>query len=268
MLAGSIACYNADVDAGEDTHFGKAATFLEPIRTAPFYAVELRPSTVCSTAYGLRIDRDARVLAEDSWPIPGLYAAGECTGGVVGAQYVGSGNNYANVTVFGRIAGDAAAGAGRCVGADRAGSLSRTGPSASSSRRSPYIALLHAADHLGDPREPLGEDPVDAPVERGGRDGARAARARQLQTDDTGLDVRLEHVERATVGGDDGLDHLDHLGEVAHLTIRCWVLAGDREGAGRRFHVPIQPRPVDFHAIGLQIDRTGTRTGDGIRSAR
>ncbi len=82
---------------------------MKPIRTAPFYAVELRPSTVCSTAYGLRIDRDARVLAQDSRPIPGLYAAGECTGGVVGAQYVGSGNNYANVTVFGRIAGDAAA---------------------------------------------------------------------------------------------------------------------------------------------------------------
>ncbi len=109
VLAGTIERYNADVEAGEDAHFGKAATFLEPIRTAPFYAVELRPSTVCSTAYGLRIDRDARVLAQDSRPIPGLYAAGECTGGVVGAQYVGSGNNYANVTVFGRIAGDAAA---------------------------------------------------------------------------------------------------------------------------------------------------------------
>ena len=41
--------------------------------------------------------------------IPGLYAAGECTGGVVGQQYVGSGNNYANCLVFGRVAGASAA---------------------------------------------------------------------------------------------------------------------------------------------------------------
>jgi len=49
------------------------------------------------------------VLDRGSDPIPGLFAAGECTGGVVGAQYVGSGNSYANITVFGRIAGAAAA---------------------------------------------------------------------------------------------------------------------------------------------------------------
>ena len=71
--------------------------------------MEIRPATVCFTAYGLRIDRDARVLDRGSDPIPGLFAAGECTGGVVGAQYVGSGNSYANITVFGRIAGAAAA---------------------------------------------------------------------------------------------------------------------------------------------------------------
>ena len=85
---------------------------------APFYGVEIRPATVCFTAYGLRIDRDARVLDTASTPIPGLYAAGEVTGGVVGAQYVGSGNSYANVTVFGRVAGEAAA---RAVAATRTG---------------------------------------------------------------------------------------------------------------------------------------------------
>jgi succinate dehydrogenase/fumarate reductase flavoprotein subunit len=79
------------------------------VTTAPFYAAEMKPSTVCFTAYGLRIDRDARVLNNASTPIAGLFAAGECVGGVVGAQYVGSGNSYANVTVFGRIAGESAA---------------------------------------------------------------------------------------------------------------------------------------------------------------
>lgn len=109
VLVGTIDRYNASVDAHDDDQFGKDLKFLEPVREGPFYAVEMRPSTVCFTAYGLRIDRDARVLDVGSRPIPGLFAAGECTGGVVGAQYVGSGNSYANITVFGRIAGDGAA---------------------------------------------------------------------------------------------------------------------------------------------------------------
>ena len=42
-------------------------------------------------------------------PMPGLFAAGESTGGVVGPRYVGSGNSYANCVTFGRIAGASAA---------------------------------------------------------------------------------------------------------------------------------------------------------------
>ncbi len=109
VLRGTIERYNAGVDAGEDLTFAKDPSFLEPVREPPFYAVEMRPSTVCFTAFGLRIDREARVLDQASQPIAGLFAAGECTGGVVGAQYVGSGNSYANITVFGRIAGERAA---------------------------------------------------------------------------------------------------------------------------------------------------------------
>ena len=109
VLRGTVDRYNAGADAHDDAEFAKHHGFLEPLREGPFYAVEMRPSTVCFTAYGLRIDRDAQVLSLASRPIPGLFAAGECTGGVVGAQYVGSGNSYANITVFGRIAGEHAA---------------------------------------------------------------------------------------------------------------------------------------------------------------
>jgi fumarate reductase flavoprotein subunit len=49
------------------------------------------------------------VLGDDGRPVGGLFAAGECTGGLVGAQYVGSGNSYATCIVFGRIAGASAA---------------------------------------------------------------------------------------------------------------------------------------------------------------
>jgi fumarate reductase flavoprotein subunit len=49
------------------------------------------------------------VLGDDGTPIPGLFAAGETTGGVLGDIYVGSGNSLSNCATFGRIAGATAA---------------------------------------------------------------------------------------------------------------------------------------------------------------
>jgi succinate dehydrogenase/fumarate reductase flavoprotein subunit len=108
-LAGTVRRYNDSVAGGEDLDFAKEERMLEPIATGPYYAAEVRPATVCFTAFGLRIDRNAQVLGGDGAPIAGLFAAGECTGGIVGAQYVGSGNSYANCLTVGRIAGLSAA---------------------------------------------------------------------------------------------------------------------------------------------------------------
>jgi succinate dehydrogenase/fumarate reductase flavoprotein subunit len=106
---GTVARHNQQVAAGEDTDYLKDPRFLEPIATPPFYGAEIRPATVCFTAFGPRIDRDARVLDRTGRPVPGLFAAGECAGGVIGPAYVGSGNSYANCVVFGRVAGTGAA---------------------------------------------------------------------------------------------------------------------------------------------------------------
>ena len=57
---------------------------------------------------GLKIDTDTEVLKEDGSVIPGLFAAGEVTGGVHGANRLG-GNAVADFVVFGRIAGQSAA---------------------------------------------------------------------------------------------------------------------------------------------------------------
>lgn len=94
---------------GEDSDYLKDAAFLESITTAPFYAVEVRAATCCFTACGLRTDREARVLDESGRVIPGLFAAGEVTGGIIGPRYVGSGNSYGNCVTMGRIAGQSAA---------------------------------------------------------------------------------------------------------------------------------------------------------------
>lgn len=57
---------------------------------------------------GLRIDAKCRVLDVTGRPIDGLFAAGEVTGGVHGANRLG-GNAGTEVLVFGRIAGASAA---------------------------------------------------------------------------------------------------------------------------------------------------------------
>ena len=59
------------------------------------------------TCGGLKINTNTEVLKADGSVIPGLFAAGEVTGGVHGANRLG-GNAVADFTVFGRIAGAAA----------------------------------------------------------------------------------------------------------------------------------------------------------------
>lgn len=108
-FCGSLARYNHLVESGSDTDYGKASRFLNPISTAPFYAVEVRPTAIAHTGYGLCIDDHARVIGVDGDLIEGLFAAGECTGGIVGPTYSGSGSSLASAAGIGRMAGEAAA---------------------------------------------------------------------------------------------------------------------------------------------------------------
>lgn len=117
-VAGAVARYNRFAAAGDDRDFGKPARFLRAVEHPPYYGVEIRPSTLGITAYGLEIDDEAHVLDRCSREIAGLYAAGECVGGVIGTRYMGSGNGIASCLVFGRVAGRAAA--GHAAGAPRA----------------------------------------------------------------------------------------------------------------------------------------------------
>jgi fumarate reductase flavoprotein subunit len=107
-LAGTVAAYNRDVRSGGDRRFFKQGA-LTTIETAPFYAAEVHAASFGATSAGLRIDPDAHVLRAGEDVIPGLYAAGETAGGVLGERYVGGGNYISNAIVFGRIAGRGAA---------------------------------------------------------------------------------------------------------------------------------------------------------------
>lgn len=94
---------------GEDAQFFKDPAHLRPIATAPYYGARIRAAIVCWTGTGLRIDPEARVLGPADAPIPGLFAAGEATGGMFGPCYAGGGASIGNALVFGRIAGRNAA---------------------------------------------------------------------------------------------------------------------------------------------------------------
>ena len=66
--------------------------------------------TIHYTMGGVCISPEAQVLTAAGEAIPGLFAAGEVTGGVQGANRLG-GNSYTDLIVFGRIAGASAAAA-------------------------------------------------------------------------------------------------------------------------------------------------------------
>ena len=57
---------------------------------------------------GVLIDENTRVLDENEQPIPGLYAAGEVTGGFHGTKRV-DGSGTGDAFVFGYVAGNAIA---------------------------------------------------------------------------------------------------------------------------------------------------------------
>lgn len=106
-FADTIKEYNQIQASGNDTEFGrKASEMPRPLSEGPYYAVEVGPA-IHHTMGGIAITPDAEVLNSKNEVIPGLYAAGEVTGGVHGGNRLG-GNAVADICVFGKIAADSA----------------------------------------------------------------------------------------------------------------------------------------------------------------
>ncbi|MGO9612801.1 MAG: flavocytochrome c [Dissulfurispiraceae bacterium] len=105
-LEATIEAYNKAYDQKNDPEFKRPDIPL-PIRTPNYYAIAVKPG-VHYTMGGLKINTNSQVMAKDGKPIPGLYAAGEGTGGVHGANRLG-GNSICQTITFGRIAGEEAA---------------------------------------------------------------------------------------------------------------------------------------------------------------
>jgi tricarballylate dehydrogenase len=116
-LAETVREYNAGTSLGDSDPTapdGRATTGLtppksnwaQPLDKPPFLAYPV----VCSVVFtfgGIGTNPDAEVVTADGFPIPGLYAAGECTGLYYG-KYPGA-TSVMRGLVFGRIAGRGAA---------------------------------------------------------------------------------------------------------------------------------------------------------------
>jgi succinate dehydrogenase/fumarate reductase flavoprotein subunit len=109
QLKETLERYRLSLIHGRDIEFGKPlAEDLKPIEKPPFYSIRLLPK-VHHCMGGVQINKHAQVTSFPEYqPIPGLYAAGEVTGGVHGASRLGS-NAIVDCLVFGRIAGRSAA---------------------------------------------------------------------------------------------------------------------------------------------------------------
>ncbi|MGI5172296.1 flavocytochrome c [Treponema sp. OMZ 840] len=102
-FAASLQKWNAGAKNAKDSEFGRTAGFKFLLDKGPFYAIKVGPG-VHHTMGGIKINTDTQVIDTAGNVIKGLYAAGEVTGGVHGANRLG-GNAVTDITVFGRQAG-------------------------------------------------------------------------------------------------------------------------------------------------------------------
>lgn len=101
-LEKTIEEFNASVDSGKD-EFGRTL-YSTKLENGPWIATA-RQASIHHTMGGVRIDTAARVLDKDGKIIPGLYAGGEITGGIHGANRLG-GNAVVDTVVFGKLSAD------------------------------------------------------------------------------------------------------------------------------------------------------------------
>ena len=112
-LVASVERYNELVDKGADDDFGKDARYLAKVETGPFYSVQRDFNWGLSALLGgIVVDAEQHVLDENDEPVPGLFAAGNCSGpffGGVDYPMTFGGLSIGRAITGGYIAGETAA---------------------------------------------------------------------------------------------------------------------------------------------------------------
>ncbi len=113
VLVATLEHYNRFAARGEDPLFHKAAKWLRPLQTPPYAALDCSTRRSLFGAFtlgGLTVATTGEVLSAQGEVVPGLYAAGRCTAGLIreGRNYA-SGLSIGDASFFGRLAGQRAA---------------------------------------------------------------------------------------------------------------------------------------------------------------
>lgn len=102
-LKRTINDWNLAVEKHDDEEFGRTTGMDRTLNQAPYYAIHIAPA-IHYTMGGIHINAHTEVYDTNGNLIPGLYAAGEVSGGLHGNNRIG-GNSIAETVVFGREAG-------------------------------------------------------------------------------------------------------------------------------------------------------------------
>lgn len=105
-LEETIRKYNEYCAEGKDPDFCRPQSFLLPLKTPPYYGMEMYLGFT-NTQGGAKRNGQAQIVDKDNNPIPRLYGAGEF-GSIYGFLYHGSGN-LSEAIMVGRLAGRNAA---------------------------------------------------------------------------------------------------------------------------------------------------------------
>lgn len=103
QLQKTLDSWNSAVKNKKDAEFGRKTGMDHELSAAPYYAIRIGPG-IHYTMGGVKINTNTEVLDKNGKPIPGLFAAGEVTGGLHGENRIG-GNSIAEIIIFGRQAG-------------------------------------------------------------------------------------------------------------------------------------------------------------------
>lgn len=102
-LSATVQKWNQAVSAKNDSEFKRTTGMDRGIEKGPFFAIHINPA-IHYTMGGIHITPNTEVLDTNGNIIPGLYAAGEVSGGLHGNNRIG-GNSIAETVIFGRQAG-------------------------------------------------------------------------------------------------------------------------------------------------------------------
>lgn len=106
-LKPTLDAWNKAVESKMDTEFNRSTAMDNKLAAGPYYAIKIAPG-IHHTMGGVKINTNTQVINTNNQIIPGLYAAGELTGGLHGNNRIG-GNAVADIIIFGRQAGEQAA---------------------------------------------------------------------------------------------------------------------------------------------------------------